>query len=79
MIFDVIGLSPWWVRPNDIFHMVVDLCQVFVSCSAIGDEKMRLLDWLTMRSIGGQAIVEILELALENIIPWEVVQILATK
>ena len=31
--FCVVGLSPWWDRPHDAFHMVVDLCQVFASCS----------------------------------------------
>ena len=37
--------------------MVVDLCHMFAFVRH-GDEKMRLLDRLTMRRVGGQAVVE---------------------
>ena len=34
MIFNVVGLSPWWDRPHDAFHTVVDLWQVLIPFSA---------------------------------------------
>ena len=52
-----------WDRPHDVFHMVVDLCQVLNPCSTMY-QKSEVVLLTNQEGVGGQ--VEAVEHILQN-------------